>query len=179
MAKRWPILFFMLSVFGMAQPVFAYESEGAWIQRSSTEPSLQYRIQRGEDTARLLLRRSVSPRTSSWIDAVVVVPKAAADIGWTLNPIRRKNGDHRLEFIVGGPRPLPISELNPYWPELRRLHLAPHAVWLRGKVIAVVYLPVATRASVSKRGQALELSVELPRDQESNDLFGLGRSRIR
>lgn len=179
MVKRWAMAFFVLAIFSAAQPVFAYEQDGAWVQRSKTEPSLQYRIQRGEDTARLLTRRSVSPRTSSWIDAVVVIPKEAADIGWTLNPIRRKNGDHRLDLIVGGPRPLPISELSPYWPELRRLHLAPHAVWNNGKVIAVVYLPVATRASVSKRGQALELSVELPRDQESNDLLGLGRSRIR
>jgi hypothetical protein len=177
MIRRASVIFWMAAIFAVpAQPVFADET---WVQRSDAEASLKFRVQRGDDTARLLTRRTLSPRTSSWIDAVIVIPKEAADIGWTLHPIRRKNGDHRLELIVGGPRPIPISELNPYLPELDRLHLEPHRVWCRDRVIAVVYLPVAARASVSERGQALELSVELPRDQEVNDWPGLSRSRMR
>ena len=172
-------VFVTLMTGAAAWPAWARQQEPPFMEKSRDETSLEYRIEKSEDFAYLLRRRSMSERNNSWIDAVIVIPKDAADIGWTLNPIRRKNGDHRLVLAVGGPPLGPISDLQQDKKELRRLRLVRRDLRYKNRIIATVYLPVAARVSVSERDQSLELSVELYRDQDSNEWLAASRTRTR
>ena len=172
MSSRWrttdrPVFFFLLLAVSL---VFSRPVEGTERYRfkrlKMAELSIEERILSGQDQAWFLERRSLSIRSQTKFDGIIV---SSSKDALKLKVVRRMDGDHRVLLGKTGVLGKSVDTLRSLLPEIQRAHLEPYHL-LAGagsRELAVLYVPHGAQLTASPEADGALIQIQLPWDRPS------------